>query len=240
MLCSISDLRNLRLTALDGNIGVVDDFYFEEATWTIRYIVVDTGGWLRGRLVLLSPASVTVIDRVNGHMEVNLTRAQVENSPGIDAHQTVSRQHEMELAKYYDWPSYWSEPVYRDWKPFTTLVRTQEPPTPSTEAGPTLRSLQEVTGYHIHATDDKIGHLDDFIVRDEDWGIRYLVVDTRNWLPGKRVLVAPEWVTGIHFTGQYIDVNLTRDAISKAPRYDPGSFMTTHQEKQLMEETKVS
>ena len=64
-----------------------------------------------------------------------------------------------------------------------------------------LRSANKVTGYRIGATDGDIGHVEDFIIDDETWEIRYMVVDTQNWWPGKKVLVAPQWIGRMLSTG---------------------------------------
>ena len=59
---------------------------------------------------------------------------------------------------------------------------------------PHLRSSAAVTGYHIQATDGDIGHVEDFLLDDRSWTIRFMVVDTTNWWAGEKVLIAPAWI----------------------------------------------
>src|SRR5438105_5096052 len=107
MLISVKDLAGFHLAATDGSIGEVQDCYFDDVHWTVRYLVVDTGGWLSGRKVLISPMAIRGIDIDGEHVIVDLTREQVERSPDIDTHRPVSRQHEIALLQYYGYPSYW-------------------------------------------------------------------------------------------------------------------------------------
>lgn len=225
MFTNLQQLLGFQMAATDGQIGIVHDFIFEDSSWIIRYLVINTAGWLPGKRVLISPVSVRSIDLEHGLLQTQLTQAQIRYAPGVDAHPTVSRRHEMELADYYNWPRYWDRDAYRDWKPLTTLLRAEQSlqPTPEGAEG-LLRSVLDVTGYRIHAVDGRIGHVGDFVLCDADWLIHYLVVDTRNWVPGKRVLVAPQWITRLNWDAREITVSLTRQEVRKAPLFEPGSI----------------
>src|ERR1700678_464486 len=94
MLTNDSQLKGLVIRATDGEIGTVDQLYFDDDTWAIRYVTVDTGGWIGGRDVLISPMSVVSIDWPSRRLDVALSKKQVKDSPSIDTHQPVSRQHE--------------------------------------------------------------------------------------------------------------------------------------------------
>ena len=107
MLTNASFLKGLTIQATDGELGTVDEFYFDDETWAIRYLTVVTGGWLGGRSVLISPMSVLHTDWPAKRLDVALTKKQVENSPGIDTHVPISRQHEAEYNLYYGYPYYW-------------------------------------------------------------------------------------------------------------------------------------
>ena len=235
MLTGINQLRSYGISCLDGHLGMVEDFYLEDASWIIRYVVVDTGGWLVGRQVLISPASVRRLDHVAMSLEVSLTKQQIEQSPGVDAHLTLSRAHEMSLAEYFDWPRYWDRPIFAELNPATRVEHGQPATAPVTSAQSCLRSVRDIIGYHIQASDGKIGHIDDFVVRDEDWMVRYLVADTRNWLPGRRVLVAPHWVKQIDWTQKLLWVDMPKSAIAQAPPYNPRAFRRTDYEQELAE-----
>ncbi|MGH7263271.1 MAG: PRC-barrel domain-containing protein [Candidatus Rokuibacteriota bacterium] len=243
MLRTVTDYRRYAIAATDGEIGRVDDVLFDDRTWTVRYLVVDTGSWLTGRRVLLSPASVSDADPSGERFRVPLTRRQVEESPPVEADRPVSRQHEIQLADHYGYPYYWAGP-YR-WGPAPyPLVPMAVPPQPDPvereirerqrqSADPNLRSAREVTGYGIEATDGEIGHLEDFLVDDRAWAIRYVIVDTRNWWPGKKVVISPEWVAGVSWNDQTVRVDLSREQVRGAPEYDPSAPVARDYETRL-------
>jgi uncharacterized protein YrrD len=237
MLHSIQTLKRLEIGATDGNIGKVEDSYFDDARWAVRYLVADTGGWLSGRTVLISPRSIRDIDWANGAVRVALTREQVEKSPSIDTRKPVSRQHEIEYSAYYGYAPYWIGPDLwgMGMAPGVPLVVPPiDPPVPPAEgarieheraaADPHLRSSMEVAGYRVAATDGDIGHVEDFVFDEATWAIRYLVIDTRNWLPGKHVLVSPEWIERIDWSETKVFASLTRHEIETSPEYDPTSL----------------
>ena len=234
---STKDLKGNAIVATDGEIGKVDDFYFDDKSWTIRYLVADTGNWLLGRQVLLSPIAVGKADFSGGRINVKLTKKQVEESPSIDSDKPVSRQHEAYYHDYYGYPYYWSGPYlwgpsYYPGLPVDDQERIEERRAEREEAGDLhLRSAAQVTGYHIEATDGGIGHVEDFIVDDETWEIRYLVVDTRNWLPGKKVLISPRWIDRVSWEVSKVYVSLSREAIKNAPEYHPDTLNREYEEK---------
>lgn len=225
MLKSLSHLTHSTVTASDGDIGKVKAAFFDDQWWTIRYLVVDTGGWLVQREVLISPYSVKHPLGTSKNMETNLTRAAVEASPDVDTHQPVSRQHEIQMQTYYGYPDYWEGVGVWGMNDYPLLV-----PGEVTEHGPLvqlptapdahLRSNAKVTGYNIAAIDESIGHVQDFIFDDESWTIRYLVIDTRNWGPGgKKVLIATHWIESIDWATNTVHVKLTRDQVKNSPEY---------------------
>jgi hypothetical protein len=213
MLRSIKDLRGYTIRATDGDVGKVREFYFDDQLWTVRYLVADTGNWLVDRLVLLSPVSLGNPDWEEKVFPVSLMREQVEGSPRIHTDKPVSRQMEVETHYYYGWPPYWHA------APYITAAQTSD--VEKRRGDPHLRSTREVIGYHIQAPDGEIGHVDDFIVEDDLWIIHYLVVDTGNWLPGKRVLVSPQWITEVNWAGRWVSVYLSKDVIQHSPEFDP-------------------
>ncbi len=239
MLRSLNKLIGYKIEATDGDIGSVQDFYFHDDTWTIRYLVVDTGKWLPGRLVLLSPVAITAgePDWSNHRFPVALTKKQIEESPSAGTDRPVSRQYETELHKYYGWPVYWGAaplpghtPIGRAREGAAGRPREGEE---IKEADPDLRSLQEVNGYHIQATDEEAGHVEDFIADTDAWVIRYMVVDTRNWLPGRKVLVSPEWLDGVSWHERLVKVNLAREEIKKSPEFNPSEPVNREYEVRL-------
>lgn len=246
MLKLASGFKGLTIAATDGDIGSVNDLYFDDLSWTIRYLVVDTGTWLPGRQVLISPLSVRQVD---DKILVDLTRNQVQNSPPVEADKPVNRQQEEAIARYYDQRYYWEGPyrwgllAYPGMPPVPTApipadamgeeMAARERETPSGD--PTLRSSRDVTGYYIAALDGEIGHVDDFLVEDRAWAIRYLLVATRNWWPGKKVLISPEWIKTVSWADSQVQVDLRRDEIKAAPEYDPSRPFDREYESRLIE-----
>jgi hypothetical protein len=229
MLQTLSGLKRMSIGATDGEIGHVRDAYFDDHEWTLRYLVVSAGSWLTGRWVLISPWAIRAVNWQAKRVDVALTREQVRNSPDVDADKPVSRQYETAYSDYYGYPYYWMGPFA--WGPLPH-PREGGPADPAqqaqrrdTEKGdPNLRSANEVDAYHIEAVDGSIGHVDDFIFDDASWGLRYFVVDTRNWLPGRHVLISTDWVERVSWAERKAYVALTRDEVRNSPEYDAKSF----------------
>lgn len=232
MLWKASDLVGLAIEAADGEIGSVEDFLFGDRDWKIRWAVIDTGNWLPGRSVLLPPSRLVQPDPEHRVLKVALTRAQVENSPGISADPPVERQHEELLYNYYGWAPYWQAGFAAPGLTPPLYAAGGKPAMPvASERDPALRSTSDVTGYYVHARDGDIGHIEDFLVDNDSWAICYLVVDTRNWWPGKKVLVAPHWVSDISWSERAVRFDVTRERIKVSPEYDPAAFDRGYEER---------
>lgn len=224
MFYKAKELIGYKLGAKDGEIGRVKDFYFEDTNWTIRYLVADTGTWLTGRLVLLSPFALCGVDEDSKHFNVKLTKDQIERSPSIDEHKPVSRQYEIDYARYFGWPMYWYGPALWGPTPYpvyepTPQEKVHDPGVAQQRGDPHLRSASEVKGYHLHAVDGDLGHVDDFLISDEDWAIRYTVVKTGHWWSGKHVLIPTQWIREVNWEQSKVYVEVTREAIKAAPEY---------------------
>jgi hypothetical protein len=243
----LETLKGYSLQASDGEIGKITDVWFDDDRWTVRYLVVRTGGWLRGREVLLSPAVVRGLNAAREQIAVQLTREQVEKSPPIDSEQPVSRHYESQLHHHYGWAPYWMGADFGTMGPLGVNATTPpEPREPVHEPrDPHLRSSGEVRGYGMHARDGEIGEVVDFVVHEkapgrsqvlshplggpgearvggaheDDWSIRYLVADTRKWLPGRKVLLAPSWVQAIRWADREIVIDMERETLRTAPEY---------------------
>jgi len=235
MLDRASTLNGFSLRSRDGEIGSVTDFYFDDEHWAVRYLVASTGSWLARRKVLISPYAVGAVSRSERRIAVDLTRKQIEDSPSLDSDKPVSRQFETTYHEHYGWPMYWRGPFM--WGVDASIVRAPQqptaPPEPVPEGDPHLRSIKDVTGHHVQATDGEIGHVEDFLVDDETWAIRYLIVDTQNWWPGKRTLVSPEWIERVSWAESKVFVNLDRAAVKQAPAYTHDTPVTREFEARL-------
>ena len=226
MLWSASNFLGYAVEATDGMVGEVDDLLFDDRAWTVRWAVIDTGTWLPGREVLLPPTLLTA-DVAGQRFAVDLTRPQVEAAPAAELDEPVSRQMELRLYAHYRLAPYWA--AIAGAAPGGALEGLAH------EGDPHLRSVDEVTGYYVHATDGNIGHIEDFLV-DPDaggWALRYVVVDTRNWWPGRTVLLAPPWLSAIDWNGHAVRVGMTREAVRSGPDYDPSVTVDRAYEERL-------
>ena len=255
MLRSIQDLENYAIGASDGLIGHVRDVYFDDDAWVVRYFVVDTGDWLSSRKVLISPIAIGRPDWAGKVLPVSLTKEQVKNSPDVDTEKPVSRQHEIQYLGYYGYPYYWGGSSLWGGELYPNLMLSSYPGYGSPEAvqleaasaeaqaqsgrdrgdDPHLRSCNAVKGYHIHATDGDIGHVQDLLVDEETWAIRYIVVDTSNWWLGHQVLIAPRWISDVSWFEATVSVALTRQAVKDAPPFESVAQLDREQEESIHE-----
>jgi hypothetical protein len=223
------------LDSLNGEIGSVKEFYFDDRHWAIRYLVADTGGWLKDRQVLISPYALGVVNKAGQSISINLTNKQIEGSPSLNSDKPVSRQFEESYYGYYGWPAYWTGPYM--WGSYPDIVRDREKWTRHTRGEKAwdlhLRSTHDVDGHHIQAVDGEVGHVEDFIVDDDTWAIRYLIIDTRNWWPGKKVLVSPQWIERVSWIESKVFIDLSRETIKQAPEYTEESLLTRDYEDGL-------
>lgn len=210
MLQSIKELSGYTILARDGEIGKVEDFYFDDEEWFIRYLVVKTGDWFSGKKVLISPAAFLGMPDWKGKkFPLLLTKEMVEKSPPVDTDKPVSRQKELEIIKHYNWPVYWKAEELE-----AEISRDRE------GGSSHLRSTEEVMGYYINAVDGEAGHVEDFIIDDEKWDVKYIAVDTRNWFPGKKVIILPKCIERIDWAASKVYVGLLKDTIKVSPEYD--------------------
>ena len=237
MLDKVKDLKGFALEALDGLIGSVAELYFDDRHWTVRYLVADTGTWLTGRQVLVSPFAVTTVNRAERTISVNLTKKQIEDSPPLENHKPVSRQFEENYHAYYGWPAYWDGPYAWGSYLYAAMARDQMDTTRKEESSwdHHLRSTKDGTGYRIQASDGEIGHVEDFVVDDSSWTIRYLVVDTRNWWPGREVLISPLWIDNIEWVDRKVSLSMTRESVRNSPEYTAAALLTRDYETRLHE-----
>ncbi len=234
MLRNTSDLIDYTVQARDGEIGKIQDFYFDDTDWVLRYMVVQTGDWLSNRRVLISPDALEQLDWEQYQFSINLSRSDVEQSPDIDTAQPISRRQESRLLEYYQWPIYWSPGglmAARDARRIAQKQEELERQTEQADAATHLRSTNEVSGYQIRARDGEVGHVEDFLIDDENWNINYLLVDTRNWLPGRKVIVAPAWIEQMSWATREVNIDLTQNTIRNSPEYDPSTPLNQAEEE---------
>jgi hypothetical protein len=157
-------------------------------------------------------------------MNLSISREQVRSSPEIDTRQPVSREQERTYLQYYGYPYYWIGPSPAGAVPLPGAAvphaLESAPAGPGEHGENHLRSCYEVAGYRLQATDGALGHVEDFLFDDLDWAMRWVVVDTRSWWLGRKVLIAPEWIDAIEWPERRVHVDVTREGVKAAPRYD--------------------
>lgn len=254
MLRSLQNLKNFTMLAKDGEIGHVKDFFFDDQSWVMRYLVVETGSWLLSRKVLISPLAIGETDWSKRSWPVTITKEQVRESPDIDTEQPVTRQHEMRYLGYYGYPYYWGGAGLWGMGAYPSLMMTGNGGLASAtngmetdpgvadarqeaqrhqDADPHLRSSNAVMGYHIHARDGEIGHVQGVLIDDKTWAVRYLIVNTSNWWHGHLVLVAPPWIERVSWIDASVYVDLTRHSVQEAPPYDPKATVGRELEERI-------
>ncbi len=241
MLQTLKQFHDYGIGAADGVIGHVKDLYLDDKAWVVRYLVVETGGWLSSRKVLISPIGIGDPDRAKRLLPVSSTKEQVRNSPDFDSEKPVTRQHEIEYSGYYGYPYYWGGMGYWGAGMYPYMMTAgyggisasravpqegQNAPVRAEasrdeNADPHLRSCAAITGYDVHASDGDIGHVAGMLFDDETWAVRYLIVDTSNWWVGHQMLIAPPWIEGVSWENRKVSVGMTRQAVKDAPIYDP-------------------
>jgi uncharacterized protein YrrD len=227
MLRSANRSYGSKLNALDGEIGHVKDFYFDDRQWVVRYVVADTGFWLSGHLVLISPRAVGSFFQGGDSVRVNLTRKKIEGSPAIEDHKPVTRQFEEKYHNYYDWPSYWeaggmwgSVGLGMAPPPHVNPIKQEDLASAAPDMDdPHLRSTKALAGYHIHVKEGAIGHVADFMIDDKSWAIGHLVVQTGHWFSGKEIAISPQDIDRVSYEESTVFVNITKEAILNAAEY---------------------
>ncbi len=250
MLWSMNDPNVFDVLAIDGEVGNVEEFYFDDEQWVVRYIVLNTGNWLSGRQVLISPYSVIRVDAENRKLHLGLTKERIEKSPGIDTLAPITRQMEKAHNAYYGNPNYWGGPFL--WGageyPDLTTQRLALTTAPAAKVDKNFVSLEEshlrgtgdVSTFRIAATDGEIGHVTDFIIEDSSWVIRYLVINTRNWLPGKIVLVSTQQISTIDWVRGKVHIALSREEVKQSVRFDASMLISREYDSQLHQQSDRS
>jgi len=240
MLYKVKDLKGYKLNGKDGEIGKVKELYFDDKYWTVRYLVADTGSWLSSRKVLISPYALLDVNQDGEYISVDLTKSQIEDSPSLDSDKPVSRQFEDSYYGYYGWPAYWSGAYV--WGGYPGIIRDRESRRDFLRNkldedfnawDPHLRSTHAVGKYRIEASDGGIGHVDDFLIDDESWTIRYLVVNTHNFWPGKKVIISPDWIDRVSWSESKVFVDVSRESIKLSPIFTDETTLDRDYESSL-------
>jgi hypothetical protein len=253
MLRSLKEITGYTLQEMDDVIGTCNDFLFDDGLWVIRYMVADTGSWLKHHKVLITPGSLGEPDWQTERLAVKLTREQIESCPPIDAHAPISREYEITYHEHFEIPFYWMGADFREGIPgangvintvddlpdvdeeVAALVNDSETvaPTPADPGEGQLRSATEIMNYSVSASDTNAGRVEDIIIDDNSWVIRYLAIDTGHVMPDRKVLINTEWIESVSWEKECVTIDLTLDAIHECPHYDPDEAVNREYEVRL-------
>jgi hypothetical protein len=227
-------------------LGKINDFYFDDEDWVIRYLEFDTSNWLIRRKALISPVALTAPDWKNKTIQTNLSQEQINNCPGIGVHRPVSRQQEIKYFAYYGYPIYWGgnglwgEGLYPAGLMSANSKRDPQPNAVASKAysiaqndDPHLRSWEKVKGYKVQGADEDIGHITDFLVDEQTFAIRYVIVQTSDWWFGNQVLISPQWFSEVQWSDSTVIVKHTRDEIQSAPTYNSTEKLERSREEDI-------
>jgi hypothetical protein len=260
-LHKLSDLIRDTLLLNDGSVATVVCIYFDDQSWKVRHFVVRVDGQDPGREVLIPPQVIRRLTEQSSSLTIGLTRRQLESAPSADSQLPISRHHELQISNQVDQPSLRSRTALDSARPWdficfgwpphqvqgllfdptidpSRLIQPHQPR--AIPAQPHLRSSQAVKGYRLHARNGQIGHLEDFILEEPDWNVRYLEIGTRNWLPGKHVLMPPTWIRDMNWALHQVLVDLDRETIRTAPPYDSCQAITHSDETALTEHYRAA
>jgi len=235
MLVNSKQLTSSHIKANDGELGKVKDVYFDDQHWTVRFLVVDTNRWLPlSQKVLLSPISVLKFDLENAELKVSMSKEMIEDCPKVEEEETVSREFEMKYFDYFGYGYYWAgADPWGDYNHPSALSNRDmqvniDDNLNDVEKTNHLRSSHEVQDYDVTATNGDKGHVHDFIWDTDDWSLKYVVIDTHNWLPGgKKVVVAIEHIDSISYEKSAVFCSLSIAQIKACPEYDADKLNRT-------------
>lgn len=229
----MKEMRGYTVKATDGEIGKIHEFYFDDNAWTVLYLIAEIGNWLASHNVLIS---TSLIEKpILASVPISISKEQVKRSPKVTSEKPVSQQHELlsDTIKRPYWNSFLIHNTDVTPEMFYNLIIPNKNKSGTESFNPHMRSSREVLGYHIKADDGEIGYIEDFILDTETWIIRYIVIDTKNWLPGKKVMLGITWLNDISYEESIAFINLSRRFIEHCPEYDPAAPINREYEERL-------
>lgn len=221
MLQNTTELYGHKLVATDGDIGHLKDFYFDDTTWAIRYLVADTGTWLTGRPVLIARHALAVLDSHENTLHIKLRKQQIQNSTTDSANKLLSGEDEVGCCRYYGWPAHWESGARKDLPDPSEIQPSSSARTesrvPYRHLGDKhLQSTQSITDYLIQTPDGVIGSVSGCIVDNQSWMVRELIVETGHWLSGKEIRIPTAQIKQIKCEYSSVMVDLSKEDIRRS------------------------
>lgn len=230
---NINSLTGYTMVATDGEIGNIIEFYFDDETWFVRYLILKTGDWLAGRKILISPDALKKTSWTTGVFSVNISKEQIRDSPNIDTNKPVYRSQEIELYAHYDWESDWGSQFYEGGsmgKSNAVPVLDREILTSAEKADIRsnqnlhLRSTAKVLNFRIHSTDGEIGPLVDFVMDDQTWQILFLVAKIRKSPNDKKILIPVEHIRKVEWEQVNILLDINTAVVESSELFVESEF----------------
>ncbi len=232
MLIALSQMVGSVVQGTDQRLGTLSNIVFDGQHWVVRYVVIDTSNWFPGHEIPLRPTELNDLQWGEHRVSAQLSKSQAELGPRTKFPDPMARQMQRELSQYYQLPIYWSvDPIYAAAVPELHVSADQSSEIEKMQLD--VRSGNEIHSYDIHATDGLFGTVHDLIVDDEFWVVRYVVVDTGHWLPGRKVIFATSWIDRISWTERALYVDLTKAQVESSPHYDPHQIVNRTYEENL-------
>ena len=231
---TVKSLTGFKMNATDGEMGEVKELYFDDENWAVRYLIVETGNWFSNKKVLISPQALLTPDWSNKNFPINLTKDQIKNSPDIDTARPVSHRQQIEMYGHYAWERYGGSGFYAGGSAAVMnlppvideeIIKENDPDRNHDDDDPHLRSTEKVSGYFIHATDGDIGHINDFMIESDTWKITNIIIDTHNWIGGKKILIPVRHVKEIQWDNFKIIVDVSKEYLNDCDVFTDGSFV---------------
>ena len=232
MYRSLKQIQHYSLLTKNEEACKLEDLFFNETTWKTQYLVVKTGSFFSARNVLLNPVIVEKIIDADKKIQLLISNDHVKKCPSVNSVLPISLEAELLLAKYWEWiPKDAEGPLPPEaGHSIEVEAETESKDLSERAAESKLRSYEEVKGYTIYAPDGHFGHIEDFLF-DDDWLIRYAVVDTRNWIPGKRVLLPVGQIEEVKWAEHSLHVEASCELVKSAPAYDESKGVTPEDEE---------
>lgn len=229
---SLKELLGYSIKATDGHHGDINDFLFDGNNWIINYIHADLGTIFKDKKVIIPRMFWKNPSWINQNFEVSLSIKDIENGPLIDEYLPVSKQYEKELLKHFDLQSHIMRFQSQSVLQTAGNIHLENAFTKSVsedyENKGSLRSFREVCNYSIRTKDGFKGKLNDLIIDDSNWEVKYIIIDLNGSIPwSRKVLINVNWIERISYPKKSIKINLNSDSLLNSKDFNPNELVNT-------------
>lgn len=227
--------------AIDGKAGSIHDILFDDDSWKVRYLVVRSGVWLEERMVLIPPQAFLYATEGAHEVHVTLSCDQIRQSRSLEADPPFYLQRQIDAATTAPtlWMTYGS--LYDPVIPLYGPALMQAPPEGADvkrekpDYDPHLRSVREISGYQLEDADGEAGQLVGFLVDNEVWALRYVVIQTGSWFAKQQRLLTVSHISAINWERRTLTTSLHRERIAASPEYADALLLDPAFENRLLQ-----